>query len=256
MGNQRSSSKTTQTPPQPWSGQQPYLLDLYKRAEQAYQQPLEYYPESTLAEVDPTLQQAWGQTAELGRRGTDVGNAASNLATRTMGGEFMGQNPYLDQMYGRAAQNVTRQFQRSVLPELESRFARAGRVPSGALQAGRGEAMRSLAGELGGMATDIYGGAYETERGRQERAMGMAPSLSAMRYSDLDRMRQVGAEKTMRGQQELEDLISRFDFQQMEPWQRLGLFQEALGGPIAGGGTTSVRGHQTPSWGSMWTSMI
>ena len=222
----------------PWSGQQPYLHDLFAQAQNMFRQGYgqEYYPGQTVAPFAPqqemafdlTTQRALGgspQQAGMGQylnrafaqptmnpyammgggqqlmggigAGQDLLRAggtptslgmASQIAgvggpgagidptglaqlQQTAGGGYMpGANPYLDQVYGTAAERMGQQFEEQTLPALAAQFGGAGRTGSGAqaLMLGRaaGEQQRAL-GQLG---ADIYAPAYEAERARQLQA--------------------------------------------------------------------------------------
>lgn len=245
-GGGSGSSRTT-SDFAPWSGQQPYLKQLYQRGQALSETPLEYYPGQTVAGQSPETLEALQRGGDRARQGSPLLQAGQQQNLATVRGDYLNSNPYLDATFGRAAEGVTEQFQRAVLPQLEARFARAGRTGSPAYGGALQRSGDVLAGNLAGLATDIYGGNYQAERGRQERATAASPALAAADYGDIERLGGVGQQRESFDQNILNDLISRFDFGQQEPWQRLGLFQEALGGPISGGGTTKTTNKTNPT---------
>lgn len=90
------------------------------------------------------------------------GPGLDNLAA-TARGDFVGSNPYLD--------DVGRRIRRDVSEDINSTFSRAGMF-------GSGEHAQELGEGLGDALANLYGGAYESERGRQ---LGAAGQLSGLR---------------------------------------------------------------------------
>jgi len=257
-GGSREASRSVQVY-NPWIKQAPYLERLYGRAERAYGQPLQYYPTSTIAERSPETMEALRRTEYRAGMGSDQLREAQQLNMATMRGEFLEGNPILDREFGRVAGQIGEHYNRTVLNDLESRFAGAGARRSGAYQGALTRSQGELAGSLTDAATDIYYRNYLSERGAQERAMGMAPQFAREDYYDIDRLAAAGQQEDVYLQDLLNDLVERWNFQQGEPWERLGLFQEAIGGPVAGGGTTSLSGKTGPrsiDWGRGLASML
>lgn len=88
----------------------------------------------------------------------------------TAGGDYLGSNPYLDQVMGSASRGVTDAFTDEVLPGIAAQFGAAGRTGSGAQALTTGRAAEGVAEQLRGLAGDIYAPAYESERDRQIQA--------------------------------------------------------------------------------------
>ena len=88
----------------------------------------------------------------------------------TAQGQFVGQNPFLNQAFNQAAGQVTDQFRNAVQPGINQSFGGAGRTGSFAHAAAQGQAAKGLGNSLQGLASNIYGGGYEAERGRQQQA--------------------------------------------------------------------------------------
>jgi hypothetical protein len=114
--------------------------------------------------------------------------AATNLATNTMNGGFLGSNPYLDQTFNRAALQTQNQ--------LASEFAGHGRNVDAS------EGLRSQ--QLNDLATGIYGGAYDAERNRQQQTLGMSPALNQSQYTNANALLGVGAQQENYNQQQLD----------------------------------------------------
>lgn len=232
-GGSSSSSQTTK----PWRGQVPHLLNLYNRAEGLYQgAPQTMYPGAMVAARDPGAAAGLQGTIDRGLGGSPVTDSAQGLNLATTGGYFLGgpgANPYLDETYNRGASQLGQAFNRIVMPNIAGRFGMAGRTGSGA----EGNAMRGAAGELAGglgdLALNTYGGNYQTERDRMMSAAGQAPGLAATDYQDLGAATQAGMERESYAQKLISELVQRHDFAQQEPGNALSRFSAFLGQPIS-----------------------
>jgi hypothetical protein len=212
-----SGQQTTTTRSDPWSGQQPYLQDIMGQGQQLYNAGVgsEYFPGSTVVPFSPDTQagmsgirntatqpafgaeQGQGLLSQIMGGGqqnrNDVLNSAASgemvnpvtqqlqgaagqnttagvdTLQQTASGGMLGSNPHLDAMFNRAAGKVA--------DTTNAQFSLGGRYGSGAHTG-------ALADSLGGLASNIYGQNYESERGRQ---LGAAGQLGAFQQGDLSR---------------------------------------------------------------------
>lgn len=213
-------------------------------------------------------------------------NPALGMLQQTAQGDFIGQNPYLDAQFDRAAGKMR--------SNVDSLFSSAGRYGSnahqGTLQEGLGDLATSLyggaynqeranqlaaqqalggfanqdfanrlgaIGQLGGLAQQGFAnqfagaqglaGTYGQERGFQEAASGNAPGLAQSDYQDIAAVQQAGALRDQYGQQLLNADIARHDFAQNIPAQKLAQYMALVNGGTVGGTVTS----QVPSQNNM-----
>jgi hypothetical protein len=104
------------------------------------------------------------------RYGMQSGAAGANQLAATAQGNFLGSNPYLDQVYDTAAGRAGEQFQENVMPGINATFGQGGRTGGGIHQEMMGNATRQFGRDLQGLAGDIYAPAYESERDRMVQA--------------------------------------------------------------------------------------
>lgn len=90
--------------------------------------------------------------------GAQLTGQSQDLLGKTLKGDFLNSNPYLDQTFNRAA-DLTK-------GRLDSEFAGSGRN-LGASYPARSEELQTLS-------SNIYGGNYQAERDRQGQALGQA----------------------------------------------------------------------------------
>ena len=185
MGSKGGGGSTTTTVQKadPWSGQQPYLRDVFAEAKKLYDSGRltpDYYPGDTVAQISPWTQQALQMQADRAMAGSDSLNGAQNAVDSIAAGQAMGadpglgvlgelagqdfnagnaglnalsqmasaQNPWLDTLYQDAS--------REALSVLDGSFSRAGRYGSGAHAAAQADAVT-------GLAADMYGAAYQQQ---------------------------------------------------------------------------------------------
>lgn len=218
--------------------------------------------------------------------GTDVANTAmqggyvnpamAETQRIAMGGD-VGGNPYLDQTYNNAARQVTQSFRENTVPALDAAAQGAGRVGSGQYALMRNRTEEGLADQLGDMATNIYGGAYQSD---QANRMGALGSLAGLGQQDVQNRfagaglgdaatRQQLAAIGLGGQafdlqaQPYNALLGAGQFEQQQPWTPIQQYQDLLnrsstaGTVVSGGGENSaVGGIQGALGGAATGAMI
>lgn len=208
---QDESTKTVSTNSEPWSGQKPYLLSGFQRADDLYKQgPAEYYPGRTVADTPAatTTGQQWG---------VSQAGANSNLIARTVGGEFLDAgNPHFQGMLAQIGQGIR--------PVIDSAFAANGRLGSGAHANAFASAMGDVAGKL---AYQNYG---------DERARQIAASQD---YSPVAALTGIGQQQEGKDQQYIQDSLNRWNFAQQAPNDALKQYMTAVAGGNFGQSSTS-----------------
>lgn len=263
-----SSGNTTTTSIQkadPWEGVQPYLRDLYSQASNVGTQ--QYYPGQLVANRSPFTNDAARMISTRAASGTDPTLAgATSQAQRTLrgdylnsnpalpwlnrigSGEMLNANPYVDDMFSKAAGSVSKQFRDTVMPGLTSNFALAGRYGSNAHQTAQSNAQETYGKTLDDLATNIYGGNYAAERALQQQALGeigqnfgkerllqtgmvgQAPNLQAAGYMPAQMLANVGASQDLYNQTKIDAEKARFDFGQNADRERLAFINSILSG--------------------------
>ncbi len=202
-------SKTQTTKSEPWKGQQPYLKDVFRQAQDIYRKGYgqEYYPGQTVAPMAPATMQginmlqqsAMGSPTQGAMQNYLMGGMQNPYGQAGVGMEFGGVtpfgggygestpmggvgpptqmfsgNPYLDQMFNTAAGRAGEAFQEQTMPAIGAMFGGAGRSGSGIQQQMAENAQRQFGRDLQGMAADIYAPAYESamDRDVQRRQLG------------------------------------------------------------------------------------
>lgn len=162
--------------------------------------------------ADQFLQQdpAFAPFSDISTGGFDAARQlfpqSTGMLSQTVGGEFMGANPYMQDAVARAQQGA--------LSGINATFGGAGRTGGGIHQ-------QSVAEGLGNVAASMYAPAYEAERSRMLQASGMLPG-------------QIASQVGLGGVMEAKDLE-----QQLAPYTQLQRYGQLISMP-AGGTSTST----------------
>src|SRR5262249_592695 len=152
----------------PWKGAQPYLSGIYAQASNLYNQGSvpAYYPGSTVAAQSPETLQAQQMAMARATNGSPTMGAANTYTQNLLAADYLNPgNPSRDQLYQAISSRV--------LPQVMGAYSAAGRSPG--LSGGYAEsAARGLAE---GVAPSLFQN-YQNERGLQQQAAGLAPTLA------------------------------------------------------------------------------
>lgn len=207
FGGSQGGSTQTQTiqKSDPWAGVQPYLQDIFSRAQGQSQQP-------GLAAQSPATLQAQQLTQNRATAGNPLNPAAQSGLLSTIQGKNLdpSSNPYLassvNDALGLARTQINGQFKGD--------------------NYGNSAHQEWLGRGLGTAATNAYMQNYGQERQNQMAAIGQAPAMAATDYNDISQLGQVGAQQDARAQAQTDS-----------PWAQLQKYVTAVSGQ--GGGTTS-----------------
>lgn len=206
---------------------QPYLKSAMSDARKLYRQGApDYYPGQTYANLDPLQQEALNKTVNLARSGSPLMNNTENFVNNTLTSQS-GQNPYLDQIVGKAAADANAM--------INSQFNKSGRLGSGANAETAGRAI--TAAQLPYLFNQ-----YNADQQMKLQAAGMAPVLAESKFNDINRIASAGDVNQQEAQKKIDDLISRYNYttggQGQE--QNLDKYLSRLFGQAQIGGTSST----------------
>lgn len=152
------------------------------------------------------------------------GSATMSGAESALNGIMGGQsNPYLDSMVNRAQTNV--------LSNANMAGARSGSF-------GNSGIAEQAARQMGDVASQMYGGAYESDQGRRMQAIGMAPTFGNAAYQDGGQLLQAGQVKQDQAQQGLDFNFGQFQDAQNQPYKNLAAMSGVFGSNLGGSSKT------------------
>lgn len=226
MGSSSGSASSTQRT-EPPTYQLPYLQQGLGYAQGLFNEGgPQQYGGNTIVPFAPQTEQALSGIEQRATTGSPVTRSAQDYVTNSLNGGFLNKNPYLDATFNRAADQSYN--------TLTSQFARAGRNVNAAAPV--------QADMLTDLASKIYGGAYESERDRQQGVLPYASPLAEADYRDLSALRGVGAEVEGLTGRIIDDRAGRWDFEQNRPESALDQYLGRVSGNL--GTTTTINTPQ------------
>lgn len=210
----------------------PYAQNFLGRSQQVADLPYTPYQGSTVAQLNPYQTGAFDAIAQRAYQGSPVNSAASDELTKTLSGDYLNNNPYLDQLVNQSQNDVMNQFQ-----GVEARAGSFG-------NAGVTEAMSR---GLGNVSAQIRGADYANERNRMTSAIGLAPTIANQDYLDAEQLLRAGQGYQTQEQLNLDDQYKRFQEAQNYPKEQLGTLGKALG--LNYGSTAQVPGNNNVAQG-------
>lgn len=235
MGNssQQGNQVTKTEPP---SYQLPYLQEGlgYARGLFAEGGP-QQYSGNTVVPFAPQTEQALQGIQNRATQGSPLTRAGQGYATDTLSGKYLdpSSNPYLDATFNKAAQ--------STQASLEGQFAGTGRNVAASLP--------QRTDMLSGLATSIYGGAYDAERNRQQGVLPYVSPLAEADYRDLAALQGVGGQVEDLSGRVMEDQVRRYDTEQNRPGQTLDSYLQRISGNM--GQTTETPIYRNRTGGAL-----
>lgn len=262
---------TTTTKADPWSGQQPYLQNVFSGATNAYNQ-YKNDPASSVAGFTPMQQQAMQATQGVAN-GTNFGNAAGvnnaagsytsnvlngNTSANPASSAFanfangsMMNSPYQSAALDAANNAITRAYQTATAPQTASNFAASGRYGSGAYGQAVSQNQQDLATQLGNTDASLVNSMYQQNMGNMlAGAQGLSQQQAAALSNAPNTVNSINAAATnlynMGGNQQA------LQQQQINaPWDLLNRYSNLIQGQYGGSSSTTQPYYQNQAAGAL-----
>lgn len=253
-GSSQPDTVTQRTEPPAFA--KPLINAGVKEAERLFgQAPQQYYPGRTVVgfapqteaglnilenfTFSPTTQTALRRISSAAFNGSPSVTAAQEALTKTLRGDYVNSNPYIDDVAADTRRVVTENFTKNLLPTIQSAFAKGGRLGSVGYDQAIQDAVSGVTRDIAANENALRGNALEAERGRMTQALSLAPSISSLDLQRLtaalgagqqqDTMNRTRAQDLINvGQareglegQRIDDSVQRFNFAQNAEQQRL-----------------------------------
>ena len=202
-----------------------------------------YYPGQTY--VDPSMQttSAIDLATKRAMAGSPLTSGAIAQQQGTIGGSYLGANPYLAAALKPGQEAATTAYEQAI-SGARSNLAGAGRYGSGAQVQLESLAGKNLANALANQAGQAAYQNYATERGLQQQSALAAPQLAQSQYADINQLLQAGQLGEQYKQAALESDIERYNFEQQKPYEKLSAYLGSVYGapvPMTTSGTSTVK---------------
>lgn len=247
MSKGGSQQSTQQTSVPDWAV--PYAVDYMKQGSALGNSQYQPYQGQRYANQNPYQAQGIQQQAGLASGGAPVNNAANTQLTSTMNGDYLNNNPYLQQNIDRSSADVVRNYNLAVRPQQDAMDARSGSFGNSGVQQTTQEQQRQLGETLAGVSTTMRGQDYANERNRQLAATGQAPGASAASYNDAQQLYNAGTAANQPEQQNRDFQYQQYMDQQNDPYKKL----TATGAPFGANlGSNVTQTQPGASSSSQW----
>ena len=198
----------------------------------------DYFPGATYVSPSAQTEAALKAAQTRAMAGSPLSSAAQAQQLGTVGGAYLGANPYFEAAMRPAVSTATTAYNDAIKQALGS-SSMAGRYGSGAMADLTGRANKTLADTLAGRAGELAYQNYATERAAQQQAAFNAPQMASADYADIQQLANVGKTTENYQQTALQSAIDKFNFEQNKPYQKLQAYLgAAYGAPVGQVSTT------------------
>lgn len=236
-------SYSTSNAPLPYV--EPYLQDLLSRQQEVANTPYQQSP-NAVAQANPYLTAGWDAVANRAIQGSPVMSAANQTMQQTLNGGFLNSNPYLQSQIDAAQGDLARNFNLVNKPSWDTRMAQSGGFNSGVAEAAQSD-YGNLAQNMGRIGSDMRFNAYNTERGYQNQAMGLAPTYAQQDYNDANALLNVGGQRQAFDQATADQNLIWFSESQAYPQNKLNDYAKMIGVGASSGSTQQQPSPSTAS---------
>lgn len=213
------STLTQNTKSEPPAQVQPYIQPYLNTGIDIANRPYQAYPGQTVAGFTPTQNAAMDMTTGRALTGSPTLQAANTNATDTLSGNYLNNNPYIDQMVQRSGNDV---------------MSRLGKGFYGGSTGNTG-LTQTTAQALADSANSVRYQNYNDERSRQMGLIPQAPGLASADYQDPQALAGVGSAQQGYAQSLLNAGQGGFSAQQNYPLQQYDILGNALRTTMGGG---------------------
>jgi hypothetical protein len=234
-------SQTIQQDATPWGPQQPYLEDLFARAQRAANNPPQFFPGETVAPLTADTQAAQQSLREYATGpGTQLANAATTSAQFNLGpGRDVATNPYLQSAITGAIRPVYEQLTEVGLPAIRRGADAAGQVGGSRQAIAEGLAVGRATRSAGDIAAQMASRGFETGTENALKTLALTPSVLGAGAVPAQQLDVIGAQNRALEQARIDEGVARHNFAQNLPWLQVQNLSEALRGSFGGTSTTT-----------------
>lgn len=247
---------TTVEKADPWIGQQPYLTDLFSRAQQRMRSEMpQYFPGSTVAGFDPLqLEGQEGALAYARGEGTQSAGAAQKALQFNLGDVLYPEsNPALRAAVSGAVRPVTENLTENLLPAIRSGASGAGQYGSTRQAIAEALALDRTSKTIGDISSRMYSDAYGQGLAAQSRALSLTPEVIKAGAMPSAMISGVGGERQSMAQALIDAELARWNFDQNKEANKLKEYGDIIRGQTGGGERTITGPRPQPN---PWTSTL
>jgi len=230
----------------------PYITDFLQSAQDIWQnqgQWPQYFPDSTVAGLNPNITGSWDMSTGYG---VPYAQAAGGLGLGALGQAVRGANPLNNPFFGGTLDALirpaTQQLTQTVLPQIDSGAIDAGGFGGSRQGIAQGNAINSWQQNVLDTSQKFGSEAYGQGLESLGRAMAMAPGIQQMANVPASIMGQTGDAQRAYEQQMIQDQIDRWNYGQTQPMDMLNWYAGLVGNPLGGTTTSTQDAGRSGGW--------
>ena len=217
----------------------PLLSNVAQLSTDLYNKSWQGYDGQRYADLNGTQQQALQGIQDRAGGGSELWKQAQSGLQSMMGDQT---NPYLDQQVANAQKSVVDSYNLTAKPQMESAMVGSGSFGNSGLQQMQQQSQSQLQQNLGNVASEMYGNAYNTNQSNKLAALGMAQGFANQDYTDLGQMLNAGNAYQDQAQNNADFNYEQWQQQQDDPYKKLQAMTGVMSGTAGSSTTTKQSG--------------
>ncbi len=247
MGSPGNSSNTTVQKADPWSGTQPYLMDVYGQAQGAAgKTSTDTYGGNFVTPANDTQRSAVDATTGLANSFAGIGDQTIKLGQDQTSGAYLDANKYLLPAIQNQIAPIVRQTYDSVMPAIGSAAQEQGAFGGSRQAVLEGSALRDMYSQVANTASQMFNQNYMQERQLQQNGNAITQAGMTMNTATPELLTNAGNTQYNLDNLTTQQNLAAFQDQINAPWRAVMPYTNVLSGIGMQGGQTST----TPAQGS------
>jgi hypothetical protein len=245
MGSKSSGQTTTVQQADPWSGQQPFLTDIFNEAQRLYRSAgPSYYPSQTTAGFSPQELQAQGNITQYAQGGArDLTNQGLQSQSFLLGDVLRADsNPYMADYASGAIAPVWDALTRVGLPGVQGGAVASGQYGGSRQGLAEGLALSDATRQSFDTTARMYNDMYNTNLGAMQRAVALNPSMVQSGALPDQLLAGVGTERRAMDQAMIDDAVAKWEWEQALPSTKLAQYMSTIQGSYGGQSSAKTSG--------------
>lgn len=247
MGGGGTSQNTTTTKADPWSGTQPYLMDVYGQAQNAANKTsTSPYGGNFVTPSNDLQQQGVDATKSLADSFSGVGNGTMALGQAQTNGDYLDANKYLMPAIQNAVAPIMRNTLETTLPGIASQAQQQGAYGGSRQGVVEGGAIRDMYSQMANTASQMFNTNYQQERQLQQNGAALTQAGMTMNTATPELLSNAGTQQYNLDNLGTQQQLAAFQDSINAPWRAVMPYTNILSGVGMPGGSTAT----TPGMGS------
>lgn len=203
-------------------------------------QPWQAYGGDRFSDLNQTQNLGLGKIQNRALNGSQtMTNAENGLNSFIQGGNV---NPFLDKMVNKAQGSVATNFNNMIKPQTEAAMKGSGSFGNSGFEQTMQNQQKAAGQQMSDIATNMYGGAYNSDQANRMQAINMAPTFGNAAYQDANELMKAGQMQQDQSQRNLDFGYNQWSDSQNKSYKDLAAMAGVFGSNLGGRSTTTGGG--------------